>query len=220
MAEILPIESVPPPLVGEQASIAGVYLLAAIGAAMAIAVAWLLESPETLRPDNGLSESQVARVGNVDTQRQDNEASNAITLQSATIATSQSVEKSARDFKPTCPEGVTINFRFGKAVPIQRINPGEFASQVEWAQKSSTAKLVVEGHADSVGMDEANVLLSYTRAKYVADILMSQGAAAQQIQIAASGSHAPIEGIPADADENRRATLRINDPEGCKTGTD
>jgi outer membrane protein OmpA-like peptidoglycan-associated protein len=70
-----------------------------------------------------------------------------------------------------------------------------------------------------VGLDQTNLLLSYERAKTVSSLLVSRGVVLQQIQIAAAGSHSLVEGSPGDAQVNRRVTVQINNPEGCKTVT-
>jgi len=102
---------------------------------------------------------------------------------------------------------------------MKRIKAEEFVELIDWARQNPGAKLVVEGHSDIVGVDESNVLLSYSRAKLVAGVLIDSGLSSQQVQLAAAGSHAPIEGIPADADANRRVIVRIIDQEHCLNRT-
>jgi hypothetical protein len=47
--------------------------------------------------------------------------------------------------------------------------------------------------------------------------LVKRGVLPQQIQLAATGSHSLVEGLPGDAQANRRVAVQINDPNGCQT---
>jgi outer membrane protein OmpA-like peptidoglycan-associated protein len=87
---------------------------------------------------------------------------------------------------------------------------------LDWVRHHASAKLFIEGHADAVGEDEYNVLLSYQRAKAVALLLEKSGIAPQQMQTSAMGSHGLIPGIPGHAEENRRVNVQIIDPDECR----
>jgi peptidoglycan-associated lipoprotein len=60
-------------------------------------------------------------------------------------------------------------------------------------------KLIINGHADQQGDSRYNDILAQKRAEHVADLLMSQGAMKEQIEILSWGSSAPL----ADARHNR-----------------
>lgn len=60
-------------------------------------------------------------------------------------------------------------------------------------------RLVINGHADGQGDSRYNQMLSQKRAEHVADLLLSQGAMKEQIEIFSWGSTAPL----ADAQHNR-----------------
>lgn len=60
-----------------------------------------------------------------------------------------------------------------------------------WAKKYPYGAIVVEGHADHVGSDEANVELSLRRAYTVARELIEAGVPANQIVVAGFGENAP-----------------------------
>jgi outer membrane protein OmpA-like peptidoglycan-associated protein len=142
----------------------------------------------------------------------------------ATPSNTQTVAQAAMDVTPivklpACPEAVSIFFPTARATPEGPDAASELIAVVAWAQANPNARLLVEGHADTVGGDESNVLLSFTRAKAVAALLAAGGVPAQQLQVTAAGSQRPISGMPGGARENRRATVQIHDPDGCKTTT-
>lgn len=70
-------------------------------------------------------------------------------------------------------------------------------------------KLIINGHADQQGDSRYNDILAQKRAEHVADLLMSQGAMKEQIEILSWGSSAPL----ADAHhrEQRRVELKYVD---------
>lgn len=71
------------------------------------------------------------------------------------------------------------------------------------------------GHADATGQDRNNVMLSYRRAKAVADYLARAGVAADRIRVRAAGSQDPISGLDPQAGDNRRAAIFITGLPGC-----
>jgi outer membrane protein OmpA-like peptidoglycan-associated protein len=120
---------------------------------------------------------------------------------------------------PVCPDAVSIFFPTARATPEGPDAASELAGVMAWAQQHPSARLLVEGHADAVGADESNVLLSFTRAKTVAAMLMSGGLTAQQLQVTAAGSQGQVHAMPGGAREHRRVTVQIHDPDGCKNPT-
>ena len=118
--------------------------------------------------------------------------------------------------KPICPGVFALYFATHATVPLAEDARGGFDAIVDWARHHASAKLYIEGHADAVGEDEYNVLLSYQRAKAVASLLEKSGVAPQQVQISAMGSHGLIPGIPGHAEENRRVNVQIVDPDECR----
>jgi len=120
---------------------------------------------------------------------------------------------------PACPEAVSIFFPTARATPEGPDAASELSAVVAWARANPNARLLVEGHADAVGGDESNVLLSFTRAKAVAALMAAGGLPAQQLQVMAAGSQRLTTGMPGPAREHRRVTVQIHDPDGCKTTT-
>lgn len=120
---------------------------------------------------------------------------------------------------PACPDIASIHFPTARATPEGPDAASDLQGVITWARDHPGAKLLVEGHADAVGGDESNVLLSFMRAKAVAALLVAGGLPAQQLQVTAAGSQRLITGMPGGARENRRVTVQIHDPDGCKSTT-
>lgn len=70
-------------------------------------------------------------------------------------------------------------------------------------------RLVVEGHTDSVGSEESNVLLSEQRARAVRGFLVSEGIAEQRIQAIGKGETEPVasNASPEGRASNRRVEI-------------
>jgi outer membrane protein OmpA-like peptidoglycan-associated protein len=115
-----------------------------------------------------------------------------------------------------CPASVVFHFPTGAVTPLELNAKATFDPIIGWARQHESAIVAVEGHADTVGEDESNLLLSYQRARAVAAMLERHGVAALQVQIAATGSHGLIAGIPGDAFGNRRVTIQIKNPGVCR----
>ena len=77
--------------------------------------------------------------------------------------------------------------------------------------KSASAKVVVSGHTDGTGTSEKNEALSAARAKAVADLLISAGVKAEQIQAKHYGTSRPaVETTAGKAEpKNRRVEIQV-----------
>jgi outer membrane protein OmpA-like peptidoglycan-associated protein len=116
-----------------------------------------------------------------------------------------------------CPPTLTIPFKRGGVQPIIADDiQGHLERLREWLNRHPEKKLAVEGHADTKGSERHNLLLSYRRAKAVVGFLNKAGVSERQIAILAAGETAPIEGIPADSDDNRRVILQVEGAENCQ----
>ena len=75
-----------------------------------------------------------------------------------------------------------------------------------------SATLTVIGHTDNTGDDEVNVPLSKSRAKAVADYLVSQGVPAGSVTAEGAGSSRPVAGndTAAGRAQNRRTEITVN----------
>jgi outer membrane protein OmpA-like peptidoglycan-associated protein len=132
------------------------------------------------------------------------------------VALPASSSNLVRDTRPYCPAALSVYFPSGAAAPLAADMQTGLDAIVDWARQHATSKVAIEGHADGVGVDESNLLLSYQRAKVVVAMVENRGVLIQQVQLAAAGSHGLIAGIPKDDHGNRRVTVQINDPDNCR----
>ncbi|WP_284420755.1 OmpA family protein [Bradyrhizobium sp. SSBR45R] len=113
-----------------------------------------------------------------------------------------------------CFAPLAIAFERGSTRP----NPADMKRSVTILQKALTrhadATLVIEGHADASGSEDLNVLLSYSRAKAVAELLKKGGIASRQIAVRAAGAGAAHGNADAVAGD-RRAIMRIAGIDDC-----
>ena len=116
-----------------------------------------------------------------------------------------------------CPPAITIPFKRGGVQPVITDDIQVHLEELlEWLNSHPEKKLAVEGHADSMGSERYNLLLSYRRAKAVVAILNKSGLPEQQMTILAAGENDPLEGIPDDSVDNRRVLLQIKGIENCQ----
>lgn len=221
MTEIPPLAGVPEyPVLGESLPSGLLLALVLVGLLMAAAATWLgqpMMQAKTESPMPQLTQPILAgRAAFGAVLVNPAIAPEAAASAAGLSASSAAVPKYA---KPACPVMVSIFFPVGATVPEAKSSTAELALLIDWAKLNPNARIAVEGHADVVGLDQANLLLSYERAKTVASLLSKRGIAAQQIQIAAAGSHSLVEGLPGDAQANRRVTVHLNDPDGCQTAS-
>ena len=118
------------------------------------------------------------------------------------------------------PRGTVITlsgavlFTTGKTdiLPVAR----ERLTQVAEALKSQDTKkkILVEGHTDSIGSEEANLKLSRGRAESVRRYLISRGLNADQIEAIGKGEAEPVadDATPEGRANNRRVEIIIPDP--------
>jgi len=75
----------------------------------------------------------------------------------------------------------------------------------------ANVRVRIEGHTDSSGSRAINQTLSQRRAQAVADYLVSQGIAANRLEVRGYGFDRPLPGTPASARANRRVeAVRIS----------
>ncbi|MCB1934685.1 MAG: OmpA family protein [Nitrosomonas sp.] len=84
-----------------------------------------------------------------------------------------------------------------------------------WLLQYPDKTIFIEGHTDSSGTEEYNLLLSYRRAKAVEKILIDAGISKHHLVTRALGEQEPLEDHPAQSEKNRRASIRIMDLEEC-----
>jgi outer membrane protein OmpA-like peptidoglycan-associated protein len=106
--------------------------------------------------------------------------------------------------------GVDAAFNSGKADLL----PGAYPNLIAIAatlKEHPDYKAIVNGYTDSVGKEEANLILSEKRARAVVDYLVSQGIDRSRLEIRAHGEADPV--APNDTEagraQNRRVDIRI-----------
>lgn len=87
----------------------------------------------------------------------------------------------------------------------------------DWLAKHAEAKALVEGHADSQGTEEHNLVLSFARAKAVSSFLTSKGIPTNRMTVRAAGAgEAAAKLDPRD----RRVDVSIDGVSACKSAID
>lgn len=109
-----------------------------------------------------------------------------------------------------CFGPLTISFAHNSARP----EPADVRRSIEplrrWRSTHGDAIIVIEGHSDTTGAEDVNVLLSYSRAKAVAGLLQREGMPARQMTVRAAGSSEAAGGA-----SDRSALLRMAGVEDC-----
>jgi len=114
------------------------------------------------------------------------------------------------------PLVIAIPFQPDSARPvIEDVRPA-LDGLVKFLQRHPEAKVSVEGHTDSYGPEDYNLLLSYRRAKAVVLLLGGSGIKEDRMLIGAAGKFAPLEGVPGNSGENRRVLLQVKGAENCQ----
>jgi len=87
----------------------------------------------------------------------------------------------------SCPTAVQVAFAFDSALPEAPL-PDGLVSLIVALSNHPAARLVVRGHADPVGTDQYNLLLSWRRARAVGAILERLGVPPTLLDVAAAGA--------------------------------
>ena len=128
----------------------------------------------------------------------------------------------AKPAPPPCFDPVTLMFKTAESVPLtgtdadrERLRAG-IARLRRWLAKHADAKLLIEGHADALGPEAINLVLSFARAKSVSALLISSGIPADRMTVRAAGA----EGAATNIDpRDRRVDVRIEGVNACKSAT-
>jgi len=122
----------------------------------------------------------------------------------------------SRAARVDCPRLVAIMFKRGSARLISTDMDTRVAPLREWLTGHPEAKILVEGHADSIGTEQSNLILSYRRAKALVALLHRSGISRERLVVRAAGEYQPISGLPDSAAANRRVILQIEGSENCR----
>lgn len=118
-----------------------------------------------------------------------------------------------------CPNLVTIFFESGSTRPIDTDVSARIAPLRTWLAEHPETKLLVEGHADSTGTEQWNLILSYRRAKALVALLRKSAVPQEQLVVRAAGTLQPIAGLPDSAAPNRRVVLQLEGGANCRVSS-
>ncbi len=120
--------------------------------------------------------------------------------------------------KPTpteCFQPLTIAFDRNSSRP----DPNDMRRSLEvlhrWLPRHGEATVLIEGHSDTTGTEDYNLLLSYARAKAIAAELKRVGVPAKQIAVRAAGAGEAPSGRGTGSASERSAILRMAGVEEC-----
>ena len=121
---------------------------------------------------------------------------------------------------PPCIDPVTIMFATNKSEPLtgtdaeRALLRAGVARLSDWLSKHGDAKLLIEGHSDSQGTEEHNLVLSFARAKAVSTLLASNGIPASRQTVRAAGAGEAAAKIDH---RDRRVDAGIDGVNACKS---
>ena len=105
-----------------------------------------------------------------------------------------------------------LSVKFGSdSFEIDPMFEEQLAEALRIIEANSTAKIIIEGHADSTGNDQINLPLSELRASQVLDYLIQAGISPDRLSIVGYGSSQPL-GNNSTADgraQNRRVDFSV-----------
>ncbi|WP_257169339.1 OmpA family protein [Bradyrhizobium sp. SRS-191] len=130
-----------------------------------------------------------------------------------TSSTARAEPQSAAKAPAECFAPLAISFERGSTRP----HPGDMKRALTVLQKALSrhgdAAILIEGHADASGSEDLNVLLSYSRAKAVAELLKKDGIS-PRMSVSAAGA-GTARGDSEAAANDRKAVLRIAGVDDC-----
>ncbi len=116
---------------------------------------------------------------------------------------------------PECPSDFFFTFPRSSVTLNDQGLLSEILLLTLWVKQHSDTKIFIEGHSDSVGPEEYNLLLSYRRAKAAEKILIDRGIPKNQLITRALGEQQPLRNLPHSSRQNRRVFIRIEDNTNC-----
>lgn len=192
-------------------------VLTVLGAAATVAVIVMIDQPAA-KDDAGTSLANVSSSPppppNVTTGREEPAPPdpNATAPASASPATLQRADAMA-----PCPP-VLFAFERAAVYPVAAARPTVDALGT-WLVAHPKATVLVEGHADASGSEDANLSLSRMRANAISSRLVELGVARSRITVRGFGSYQPVEGVPEEAASNRRVVAYVKGTAECPEST-
>lgn len=215
--------------VGTLIAIASVlaWLSAPVTPASPAAVAYLAAEPNRLAEGvtPQLSPAQENAAGSTVPQSPIAASSELLATPLETVAATKPIEREvvkpkmtqdagAASVPPYCFSAFNIPFARNSALPITK----GLGQSIELLRRLMTEHpevvLLVEGHADSTGTEQYNVLLSFSRAKAVADLLGHVGIPIRRMTVRAAGA-SEAKDKAAGLASDRRTFIRIDGVENC-----
>jgi outer membrane protein OmpA-like peptidoglycan-associated protein len=120
---------------------------------------------------------------------------------------------------PYCFSAFNVPFAPSSALPIMKGLDQSIEHLRRLMAEHTEAVLLVEGHADSTGTEQHNILLSFSRAKAVADLLGRLGIPTRRMTIRAAGA-SEAKGKAAGSASDRHTLIRIEGVESCNGAKD
>ena len=121
--------------------------------------------------------------------------------------------------KPTllqnCPSKFFFTFSRNSTAPDKQGTSSKVQQLTLWVKQHSDTKIFIEGHTDSFGPEEYNLLLSYRRAKAIEKVLIDAGISKKQLITRALGEQEPLQDQPGQSKYNRRVSVRIEATQNC-----
>jgi len=105
------------------------------------------------------------------------------------------------------------------ASSLEKADEATLEALAESLKDEPGATLLVHGHADAYGKEDANLALSKARAATVATRLAAHGIDRARMTTRGFGAYQPVEGAPEEAASNRRVAIYVKGTKTCKGET-
>ena len=182
-----------------------------------------ISETDDISPDNLSTATQATQQEVPDTDslpitetREDTHQSLLSSPSSVTDSTlAQAPLESAIDRDLDCPPLFSVTFERNSIQPIESDLNQKAKKLQEWLSRYPESILLIDGHTDSSGPEELNLLISSQRADVIYELLVESGIAKDQMGIRAFGEFAPLHGIPTESGNNRRVFLRVEGIDTC-----
>lgn len=117
-----------------------------------------------------------------------------------------------------CAPLFSIGFELAEAEPLAPDLAGKVGRLARWLDAHREARLIIEGHTDTLGAEAYNLALSQKRANAVARLMLGAGTPAERLVSRGFAGQKPLEGVAGTAASNRRAEMRIAGAPECPSG--
>lgn len=123
----------------------------------------------------------------------------------------KTAETEAEETVEELDDRVIIRFPFNSTIKEADAAVDDYLDRLAERIKTSGEKVMITGHTDDVGGDEANTALGLRRAKEIRDILIAKGVNRDQITTDSKGKSQPVDTNDTEAGRhnNRRAEVRL-----------